>query len=293
MVRCYGAAVSVRPLAVGAALAWFAASGSAFAQGIPDFYSARAVGFAGARSLASSSEAIWLNPAGLGFTQQYILQADYAHDTAPSSALPAGNGLVVSIVDSKTNPSFPTGLSFRYVWLNVGDTKVQGSVYDFSIAAKLFGQVALGLHLQYLSYTGVQDITGDLGLLVPIGPISFNASGFNLIEVNSPEAPRGFDVGVAAGDGKLFRIGFDYARQWPIHLEPQNVFDLGAEVFIAQMVPIRAGLLWNTQHPKFWPPQYVTAGTGFYISMVGFDVSYRRNLLNGENSFAFAVKIFQ
>jgi hypothetical protein len=290
---CYRARVSSRLVAVIAVFGSLASTEVARAQSIPEFYSARAIGWAGARSLATGPEAIWLNPAGLGFTSQYILQADYAHDTAPNEALPAGNGFVVSLVDSKTNPTVPTGLSYRYVWFTLGENKVQGSVYDFAIAVKIIGQWALGLHVQYLSYTGVTQFTGDVGTLIPIGPVTISGSGFNLLHVNSPDAPQGFDVGAAVGDGKLYRVGFDFSRQWPFHQAPTDLYNLGAEVTIAQMVPIRGGFVWDTDHPKPFVPQYITVGTGFYISFIGFDASYRRDIVKGENAWAFSVKIFQ
>lgn len=298
-MRCYGACVS--RLAASAALIalLFASSSASAADGIPGFYSARAVSIGGTRALASGTEAIFLNPGALGFQQQYILQLDYAHDLAPSYTLTSGDGIVLSLVDSKTNPKVPTGLSYRYVWLNDGGKKVQGSVYDFAIGAKILANAAIGLHLSYLSYgsgktapNNVSNITGDLGLLVPLGPVSFNVSGFNLIKVNTPDAPIGFDVGMAIGDGKIFRFGGDYSMQWPHEKAVEHVVNLGAEVLVANVVPVRFGTLWNTVNAKAWPPQYITGGIGLYLTPVGFDLSYRWNVLTSEGSLAFSAKLF-
>ena len=290
------AAVSRRASAAVLLLALFAASRASAADGIPGFYSARAVSIGGARSLASGTEAIFLNPGALGFQSQYILQLDYAHDIAPSYTLTSGDGLVVSVLDSKTNPKVPTGLSYRYVWLNQNGQRVQGSVYDFAIGVKVLANVAIGMHLSYLSYASsaskVSNITGDLGALIPIGPVSFNVSGFNLIQVNTPDAPIGFDVGMAVGDGKIFRIGADYSMQWPHEQPVEHVINLGAEFLVGNMFPVRFGTLWNTEHPKAWPPQYITGGLGFYLNPVGFDVSYRWNVLTSEGSLAFSAKLF-
>ena len=281
--------------ALTAAAVCFALSATAFAQGVPNFYTARAVSLGGARSLATGVDSIFLNPAALGISQQYLLQADYAHDTAPNPELTTGDGVVVSIVDAATNPRFPTGVSYRYVSLKVNGQLQRGSVYDFALAAQLFQNMYLGLHLSYLSFTNgslnVQNITGDFGLLIPVGPFTFSGTAFNLLTVQSPDAPRGGDVGIAVTDNQMYRVGFDYSRLWPINRFPENVYSAGGEVVFYNMVPVRAGVLWNSHDPKGWPPEYVTAGLGFYFQMIGVDASYRRNLLNGEGSWAFSVKL--
>jgi hypothetical protein len=275
----------------------------ASAQGAPDFFPARSLGFAGARSLASSVDAVFLNPAALGQTQQYLLQLDYGHDTAPanetSQPLPTGNGIVVSVLDSKTNPRFPTGLSYR--WISLKDTNnktVAGSIYDFAIAASLFWNISLGLHVAYLSYSNVQTVTGDVGVLIPIGPVNISGVGFNLLQVMDPNAPRGFDAGASLGDNKVYRVGFDFQRNWPYQdpkgpaTPPTNLFTVGGEVTIASIVSVRAGLLWN-QFAKLNPaqPQFVTAGLGFFYQFIGADVGYRREISTQANVFQFSVKI--
>lgn len=304
--------VSSRSFGAVAAFCVLLGSSVASAQAAPDFFPARSLGFAGARSLASSVDAIFLNPAALGQTQQYLLQLDYGHDWATdnNNQLPTGNGIVVSVLDSKTNPRFPTGLSYRWVDVtNAAGQQVPGSIYDFAIAANLFWNISLGLHVAYLSYGSIQTITGDAGLLIPIGPFNISGVGFNLLQVNDPNSPRGFDAGASLGDSKVYRVGFDFSRNWAYNSQGggagvTDIFNVGGEVTIASIFSIRAGLLWCTpagsactsdQEAGFKlnpaQPQYVTGGIGFFYQFIGADVGYRREISTSANVFQFSVKI--
>jgi hypothetical protein len=292
----------VRSFCAVAAFIVLLGSSVASAQGAPDFYPARSIGFAGTRSLASSVDAIFLNPAALGQTQQYLLQLDYGNYSPSNNVLPGANGLVVSVLDSKTNPRFPTGLSYRWIQMTEDGQKVSASVYDFAIAANLFWNISLGLHVSYLTLPdNYQAVTGDVGLLIPIGPVNISGVGYNLLQVNDPDAPRGFDVGASVGDSKVYRFGFDFQRNWPyqtgVHLEPTNLFTFGGEVNIASIVSVRAGLLWN-EFPsleKLNPaiPQYVTGGIGFFYQFIGADFGYLHAFSSANVTVPAAENIWQ
>jgi hypothetical protein len=258
---------------------------------VPDFLTARGVAIGGTRALASGNEAIFLNPAGLAVTRTYTIQLDYGHDTAPSSALTSGDGLVVSVGDSSTNPRLATGIAYRYVSLNAGGMSRRGSITDVALATPLSDHIFLGLRMSYLSFTDgpteTKSFTGDVGAIFALGYLRLSGVGFNLLTVDNPSAARGFSTGFALTNNASLSVGGDVRWTYPGGGVTYRTYSVGGEYVLFDAVPLRAGFVADGTTSQ----RFLTFGTGFYISSFGFDATYRRDLSTSEGTWLFSVKM--
>jgi hypothetical protein len=264
-------------------------AGPAFAQVQPrDFLPARAVAMPANRAVSTGNEAIFANPAGLAAASRYTAQLDYQHATGTATG---GNGIVVSVVDSVSNPTFSTGIAYRYLSTGNGGG-YQGWMTDLAVGVPVLGLFFLGTRVSYLSYTAngrdLKRFTGDVGFLVPLGPLTIGAVGTNLINVDSPEAPRGFAGGLAFGDDRTFRLAadlrYDFVAGAP---EPVRSLSLGGEYFLGGAFPLRAGWEWDDLRGN----RYLTGGIGAIAGRIGADVSVRVDK-DGVYQWAFALQVY-
>lgn len=255
-----------------------------------DFMPARGVAMGGGRATSSGNESIFLNPAALGATRRYAVQLDYAHLTGGDVG-GAGDGLVLSVVDSVSNPSFPTGLAFRYLSVGEGADETKGNTKDFALGFPLSQGILIGTHVTHLSYTSngreFSQFTGDLGLVLLLAPLSLSFVGFNLIQVDSPELARGLATGVSLTDELSYRLTGEVRWEWT-GAAPVQSYTVGAEYLLGEAFPIRAGYEWD----KVRQAEYWSVGSGFVSQTFGFDVSYRHDRATEQSVWAFALKVF-
>lgn len=255
-----------------------------------DFVPSRALAVGASRAMALGNEAIYLNPAGLALDRRYTMQLDYSHVPGEDWG---GNGVTVSIADSISNPKLPMGISYRYLSAKSGDVQTKGAITDLALAHPIASWLLVGARMSYLTYVeGGRDFkqfTGDVGLMGLVGPLTLSAVGFNLIQVDSPNAARGVSTGVALGDGHRYRIGADVRWEWA---NPKAAavtsYAAGAEYLLANAIPLRVGLDWDeVRQARYW-----SLGAGFLTAQFGADISYRRDAVSGENMLSFALKLF-
>lgn len=237
-----------------------------------DIIPGRGLAMPASRAISTGNEAIYTNPAGLLAALRYTAELDYHHATGPGA-----DAMVISILDSKTNPFIPIGLGYRYFG-GGGAEGYSGWTTDFASAVNVLGLFTLGGRLSYQSYTArgrdLKRFTGDLGLLVPIGPVSIGAVAHNLVNVDSPDAPRGVGVGVAFGDDMTFRLAADMRWDWANGaLSPTRSFMFSGETLLGGVAPIRGGFEWDDLRKS----GYWSAGTGIVIQPIGLDLSVRRD----------------
>lgn len=263
--------------------------GAAHAQatGVRDFVGARAVAMSAGRGVATGNEAIFLNPAGLGAAQRYTAQLDYNHATGSAG----GNGVVISVADSVSNPRFPGGVAYRYLSTGEGPDETRGWITDLAFGYVFTPNIVFGVRGSYLSYTegdeNVRRITGDVGTMFLLSRLSLGLVGYNLINVDSPQAPRGFGAGVAFGDDFTFRVAADYRLDFLLDDTPVHSYSVGGEYLLANF-PLRFGHEWdNFRQTRYW-----SGGLGIVLQQFGIDLSYRRDARTGENLWAAAVKMF-
>lgn len=252
-----------------------------------DFVPARAVALPASRAIATGNEAIFVNPAGLAAAQRYTIQMDYSLATGRGA-----NAIVLSLADSVSNPQFATGIAYRYLSTEEGNG-YQGWMTDVALGVPVLGLFMLGTRLSYMDYTAhgrnLKRFTGDVGFLVPIGPVMIGGTGFNLINVDSPEAPRGFAAGLAFGDDRTFRIAADLRYEWiPNDANAFRALAVAGEHLLMGAFPLRVGYEWDDLRGT----QFLTAGVGALLPPVGADVSARYDMKSGVYQWIFALKLF-
>lgn len=254
-----------------------------------DFVPARGLAMGGGRMAASGAEAIFLNPAALGGRRQYSLQLDYGTSSG-QGVQTNGDALVLSIVDSVSNPNFPSGLAYRWVSIGEGASATTGSTKDMSVAMPFSDAFAIGMHVTWLSYTQdkreISQITGDFGGLMAFGPLKLGVVGYNLIAVDSPDAARGLATGLALTDEYSYRLSADVRWDWLKTNTPRS-YSMGAEYILFDLLPLRAGYDWDGVRQT----EFVSGGSGFQTAQFGCDVSYRLDRKTDTGYWGFAVRI--
>lgn len=253
----------------------------------PDFVPSRAIALGDNILTASGTDAIFLNPAGLGATNGYAVQLDYTHSTGAGG----GDAVVISLADSLSNPSFPTGLAYRYLSVGSQGKDAKGSVKDFALAYPVSNNVVIGTHVAYLSYTeGGRDFnqfTGDLGTLLRFGPVCAAVVGTNLLLVDSPDLPRGLGTGLSYGDGQSYLLAGDFKWEWPGETMVHS-WSLAGEYLLGGLMPVR--LAYSNDGRR--QTSFISGGLGFVTHVIGANVSYRRDLTTNEGLWSFGLVVY-
>lgn len=281
----------MRPLTAIAAL-WLAGVTAAHAAPSPgqgDLFGTRALGMGRAfRSVASSNDAIFFNPAGVAYGQRYEL--DGAYGFSPGDRLSLFNA---SVVDSKTS-RMAAGLSYSHLGGSGDAGEVSASLVHLALGMPLGDKALFGVGLKYLGFSRPVDtnsVTADVGLLLrPLEIFTLGLVAYNVIDVASDVAPFQVGGGVSIGSDSSFRVAFDVVA------DLEEVDDLvslhaGAEYLLDYTFPIRLGFERKLQENR----NYLTAGLGLLSARAGIEAAFSQNLRSGESSdriFALTAKLF-
>jgi opacity protein-like surface antigen len=156
----------------------------------------------------------------------------------------------------------------------------------------LGGDLYLGLTPKYQWLDGpdgdsMRAFNADVSLFARLSRmVGFGAAGYNLLSSGHHYVqPRAVGVGLSAGDeGGLWRVAFDWRGDFDRQNKLTSLLAAGAEVTLADLVPVRAGFQKDdTRNASFW-----SAGVGIATSNgFGIDVSYRQRL-EDPNEFTLA-----
>jgi hypothetical protein len=276
-------------------LALLLAAPTALGQGLPtpgaeDVSRARSLAMGGAfRAVATSNDAIYLNPAGVAVGQRYALDGNYALN--PATDLRHWS---VSVVDSKTS-LLAAGLSFASLRGTGAEGEVKGSVTHLALGLPMADVGAIGFSGKYLRFDrpdATNAITADLGLLLRLaGRLSAAAVAYNVIDVASTEAPFGAGFGLSYGDDLSFRLAADVALDLSRGDETPATVHAGGEYLLAGVLPVRAGfrrdLDGNVNH--------LSGGLGFVSPTFGVDAAYVQSLdseFPTDRTFSFTLQLF-
>lgn len=245
------------------------------------------------QAVASGNEAIFINPAALALNRRYAAQIDYAYGGPPSAAW-SGHGLMASIVDSVSNPSLPTGIAYRHLWLGKGKKRVQGSVVDLGMGFSLHENFAMGGTLTYYGYRRGEEenythqISADLSAMLVFENFSLALAGYNLLGFDTPEGPRAYGAGMAYGNDRAFRLALDYRID---HYSDQlvHIIAAGGEYLLDEVMPVRLGYTWDTSLKQ----GFISGGLGFVSQNFGADVGARWDPSSGEFLVAVGIKLHQ
>ena len=172
---------------------------SALADGI-QFPTPRPLGTGGAmRAIATGDAGPQLNPSGISLMRAYLVEGSYQYGSAASS-----HDARISAVDSTS--AFNLGGALYYTYHrdspSAGVTQT-GHLLGGSLSFPLLDKIFFGGSAKYVRFADAASATHsgftfDAGLTVrPIPQLSVGAVGYNLLDRETPWAPRAVGGGIA------------------------------------------------------------------------------------------------
>lgn len=257
---------------------------SAPAARAQDFETPRSIGLSQAqRALATSNDAVYLNPGGLALGNLYSIELGYVDDGRGSD-----RRLNASVVDSQAG-SIAAGIAYTYMKrrpeeLAAGDERLEGHRVDVALATRVSDTAALGVSGRYLSFErkngdtelegGFKQFTMDAGIMWRVvGGLSLGVAGYNLFNSKRAEIPIGWGAGLGyALDALTIEADVRYNAQ-----RGEPTYSGGAGYVIAGTVPLRAGFTYELATKAV----SLSAGLGFTFDRFTLDLGYRQRV-NGE-----------
>ena len=266
----------------------------------------RAVAMGAVRGDPVANSAVIHNPAGLSRAYLYFAEAVYLRDGAGHNV--AG----VNIVDSKTQRQLAVGVAYGYQFTDSdADVITDGHDVRLSMAHPFSDRIHIGVGLHYVHLdrsipteegqepVEVDDLKGftvDAGLLIDAGQgLTIGLVGENLVDLGDPALPRRAGGGVAFA-AEAFSLGVDLLADFDRHPADETalIFEAGAELLLADAVPMRVGYTWDGALEQSW----IGGGLGFLTRGEGtkggqVSISYRHNLdVEGEYVLAGGLTLF-
>jgi len=280
-----------RPRLVAAALLLLLAGSGAAAEpppgGIPDLVGPRSLALGASIGIASSNDGIFVNAASMAARKAYSIEALFYDDRRGSSDV--GQYYGASVVDSVTAP-----VTGGVAYTRAGKGAYTGNLFDMALAGPVAEKLYLGVTGKWYSVHGPTDVgvaTADASLFWEAADyLSIGAAGYNLVPVSRDAvAPLGAGVGISVGTDQLAHVTGEWRAQFPSG-KTLNRYAVGAEVLVANMVPLRAG--WTKDEvlrTSWW-----SAGGGVIVRQgVALDVGYRQSFdASSARTFALSLKVF-
>lgn len=179
------------------------------------------MGFAG-RSFAAGGNALYLNPAALSLTKQYVVGFGYGMAQQPDKKGGSDfkHALNVEWTDSLPNKfHMAVGVGFNQVFSEHDDTtNVHGAV-TYALEGETMGlHLGVGGHWtkDFAGTKGDENLfTGDIGMALSVkNQIMVGVAGYNLMRSHrDPAAPRGVGAGVSFWADALM-LGFDITSKF-------------------------------------------------------------------------------
>lgn len=255
------------------------------AGGLADVTGPRALALGGGTGVASGNDGIFVNPGATAARKRYSVEGLFAADRRGGAD--AGKYVGASVVDALSSP-----VAASFAWVHPLEGFQGGNLFVGGLSGAVADRAWLGVQGRYLSVreedaagavTRVNAVTADAGLYWEVSDLlSVGVAGFNLVPTgHERSAPRTLAAGLAVGSDtslKLtadWRADFDRVRDAADRARTTNRFGLGLEVFLGDMVPIRAGWLKDeTLDTSWW-----SAGAGLVApNGVAIDLGYRQSL---------------
>ena len=250
-------------------------------------------------AVGSGAGALYHNPAGIAPLKMYSVDGAYGY-------APDGNLFNVSLMDSKSNPYVAAGVAYTYFFGRGEANEVSGHDIRLALAMPvLANRISVGVagRLPIFSRGEVEfinHITLDAGVLFRVvDNLHLGLAGRNLIDVCEEASraqcanllPTRVGGGLAYGDSSVFLISFDLEVDLTsqrtevsgagdvivVEEPPFPIVELGGEVFLAGVVPVRLGYSYST----FAQAHGLTVGAGYKSMSAGFDVFYRHDFDRG------------
>ena len=240
------------------------------------------------RSVASSTAALFFNPAGMSQLRMYAMESGYVF-----SNLTNGHVFNASLVDASTNGNIGAGASYSYITQKFNGDKRTGHMFRFGLStgykSKEFG-VFVGAALRYLklewtNHYRLNGVAVDLGALISFKfGLRLGVVGYNLTSVKNSEFVKSLGAGVSY-TYKGFVLAFDTLVDFGTNPRTTGKYSWGAEYLIQKIVVIRGGFVLD----KITPDKGFTLGLGVVTRYVGVDIGYQQSVDNKKNYILGAV----
>jgi hypothetical protein len=233
----------------------------------------RATAMGGAQAaIATSNDAITVNPAGLSQAKRYHFELDGVYD----SRFPA-QGVMASVVDSA---STPIGSGFLFSRWGSGQPNGRGEGWGLGFAySTLIGTgFYTGGQTKFLHYRGPDGLVAkwaqDVGVLSKRGGFSWAAVVQNISTEKLPLFPLTGTVGVAWGEDTDWHLAIDYKADLSDTSHVKAKTAVGAELLVGQSIALRGGVTWDSTDHLWW----TSAGVGLLTERGGLQLVWRRRV---------------
>lgn len=263
----------------------------ALADGIL-FPTPRPLGMGGAmRAIATGDAAPQLNPSGISLLRAYFLEGSYQYSSATSS-----QDARISAVDSTSALNLGGALYYSYHRDSPGDGVTHtGHLAGASLSFPFLDKIFLGGSAKYIYFEDPagptqKGFTFDAGLtLRPLPQVSIGATGYNLLDRETPWAPRAVGGGVAvlpmptlvfAFDAVLEKVYADTTRDRAMY------YMGGGELSFSSAAAIRAGAGRDGLNRT----TYVSVGVSLLSAEIGaLDIGLRQDVSGEKKNTMFGI----
>ena len=265
------------------------------------FQGTRGLAMGGAlRAAAISTPSLYMNPAALSLGRLYHLEAAYQYDNAIQ-----GHLANAAVVDSTNKVGGGLGATYAVSDPDHADR----TTYDLrlGLAVPIAQGLSIGGTLKYLHLDQagapalggtaaagddplLDDFTFDAGALLKLGELlSLGVAGYNLTNLQSPEAPLSVGFGAAVSIGGLAVVDADAILDLTTHEKVVSRYAIGGEYFAASRYPIRLGYSIDPRESD----QFLSGGVGYVDQRFSTEVSLRQQIAGGsDTTVAASLKFF-
>ena len=163
------------------------------------------------RGYATGDAGPMLNPSGISLIRSYAVEGGYQYGKTPDS-----HDARVSAVDSTSGFNLGGALYYSYHRDSPANLATQtGHLAGGSLSFPFLDKIFLGVNLKYVHFsdaasTTTSGFTFDAGLTVrPFSQFALGAVAYNLRDLDTPWAPRGYGGGLAVLPMPTLLLVFD------------------------------------------------------------------------------------
>jgi hypothetical protein len=232
----------------------------------------RATAMGGAHAaIATSNDAVTVNPAGIAQGRRYHLEVDGVSDPR----FPA-QGLMISVVDTTSSP-VGTGVLFSRWGSGQPGGRGEGWYAGLAYAYSL-GSTYLGGETKYYRFNTpdgeAHQFAEDFGLLSRRGNFSYALVVQNISTSKVPAFPLTGTAAIAWGTDADWHLSFDYKADLSDTSNVKSKLAGGLEVLVEQSIALRAGGTWDVSSQLWW----LSAGLALLTEKGGVQVVWRRRV---------------
>ncbi|MGC4120208.1 MAG: hypothetical protein QM765_37630 [Myxococcales bacterium] len=259
-----------------------------------DVTSIRAMGKAGASiGYAADTDAIHANPAGIAATPSFNLMLGGIIGIPSRHYVLTAEGIDSKINEDMTIP-VSGGLSYQYYVSGEGFDGRKGHVLSLSLAVPMYAKYAfVGITGRYLKLGGnvvSNAITMDAGFFFrPVEMMGIGLVGYNLIDVRSAEARRGWGMGLSFGSEKQFHVDIDARLDADGTDTYRPTFTIGGEYLFANLVAPRIGY----SEDMLRKAHLACAGVSLFYEGWAFEAALRYAVTGKEITFAIGLRMVE